>query len=332
MSSVTSRGAPLPCVLVGRRQDAAIIATQRTHAHRGRRGQRPATGPTGRLGAEDRAARGASRGRVSGWHGASAPTAGSRCSGGSSGHRRRGSGGAYRCVRTVQGGTQAGRLRGQHAARRSLLLDQIPTTDRSPSMAASSLTQVRRRSGTSLRTLGLQLDDTYRRNMKRYDELWSFDDEATPAQQATKDYEKLYPVIQHQFEHIGGDKCCNYKDSSDFARELDQMSLADWLDKYVRGGRASKLGQLIENALSEELAADSTALSGLWPAWQLWQEQHPPDTRVRALLPSLRRALSYPRRQRPDSAPFGRKARRRGSDGDGPDRRYQDGMERCGCR
>ena len=39
------------------------------------------------------------------------------------------------------------------------------------------------------------------------------------------------------------------------------------------GGRASKLGQLIENALSEELAADSTAFSGLWPAWQLWKNK-----------------------------------------------------------
>ncbi len=140
----------LLCVLVGR-QDAEIIATQRTDAHRGRRGPRSATGPIGRLGAEDRAARGASRGCVSGWHGTSAPTAGSRCSGGSSGHRRRGSGGAYRCVRTVQGGTQAGRLRGQHAARRSLLTRSNSPTDRSPSMAASSLTAtVTRRSCASL--------------------------------------------------------------------------------------------------------------------------------------------------------------------------------------
>ena len=51
------------------------------------------------------------------------------------------------------------------------------------------------------------------------------------------------------------------------------MSLAVWLDKYVPGGRASKLGQLIENALSEELAADATALSGLWPAWEFWKNK-----------------------------------------------------------
>ena len=169
-------------------------------------------------------------------------------------------------------------------------------------------------------TLGLQTDSTYNdANAKNYDELWSFDGVEYTHEQATTDYAALHPVILRQRELIGDQ--CTYKDSSDFARELDQMSLAVWLDKYVPGGRASKLGQLIENALSEELAADSTALSGLWPAWELLEEQR---TRLRALLPNLRRVLSYPRRQRPDSAPFGRKARRRGSDGDGPGRRYQD--------
>ena len=48
------------------------------------------------------------------------------------------------------------------------------------------------------------------------------------------------------------------------------------------GGRASKLGQLIENALSEEYAANSTPLSGLWPAMQFWPNT---KTRLRSLLP-----------------------------------------------
>ena len=41
------------------------------------------------------------------------------------------------------------------------------------------------------------------------------------------------------------------------------------------GGRHSKLGQLIENALSEEYAADSTLLSGLVPAQQFYVNHIP---------------------------------------------------------
>ena len=121
-------------------------------------------------------------------------------------------------------------------------------------------------------TLGLQTNSTYNdANAKNYDELWSFDGVEYTHEQATTDYAALHPEILRQRELIGDQ--CTYKDSSDFARELDQMSLAVWLDKYVPGGRASKLGQLIENALSEELAANSTAFSGLWPAWEFWKNK-----------------------------------------------------------
>ena len=116
------------------------------------------------------------------------------------------------------------------------------------------------------KALDLQLDDAWPAN---YDELWKFDGEVYTFSQATTDYAKLYPQIQEQFKDIGGTKCC-YKHLTPRARELDQMSLADWVDTYVSGGRGSKLGQLIENALTEECAADSTALSGLVPAQQFW--------------------------------------------------------------
>ena len=123
------------------------------------------------------------------------------------------------------------------------------------------------------RELGLELDDTY--NEHDWDELWRFDKERYTREQATTDYAKLHPVIQYQFERIGGAKCCNYKDPTEFARELDQMRLAEWVELYVSGGRHSKLGQLIENALSEEYSADSTLLSGLVPAQQFYVNQIP---------------------------------------------------------
>ncbi len=81
--------------------------------------------------------------------------------------------------------------------------------------------------------------------------------------QAQKDYAALYPIIQDQAKRIGD---YSYKGSNRFARALDRMSLADWIAAYVPGGRSSRLGQLIENAISEEYAADATILSGLAPA------------------------------------------------------------------
>ena len=117
------------------------------------------------------------------------------------------------------------------------------------------------------RDLHLQLDDTAA-GEKKCPELWSFDGVYTCAQAKT-DYESLYPVIQDQFRSIGGKNCCSYKDPQTdafwHARYLDDMSLADWVHNYVPGGQGSKLGQLIENAMSEECAANTTQVSGLWP-------------------------------------------------------------------
>ena len=114
--------------------------------------------------------------------------------------------------------------------------------------------------------LHLELDDTYNEH-DGWDERWRFGDETYTRAQATTDYAKLHPVIQYQHEQIDRDK--------DFAKDLDQMSLAEWSETYVCGGRASKLGQLIENALTEECAADATELSGLVPAQQFWLNQIP---------------------------------------------------------
>ena len=197
--------------------------------------------------------------------------AGSRCSGGSSGHRRRGSGGAYRCERTVQGGTKPVVYEGSTRLGGRCFSFKFPGQIAEHGGEFIDHTHYAIRGLAS--TLGLHTDCTYNTdaNAKNYDELWSFDGVEYTHEQATTDYATLYPVIKRQCELIGDQ--CTYKDSSDFARELDQMSLADWVDKYVPGGRASKLGQLIENALSEELAADLTAFSGLWPAWQFWKNK-----------------------------------------------------------
>jgi monoamine oxidase len=110
--------------------------------------------------------------------------------------------------------------------------------------------------------LELQLDDLLAAEPKNSTSLYAFGGGYSVAQ-AQKDYAALYPLIQDQAKQIGD---FSYKESNLFARTLDHITLAEWVTRYVPGGRASKLGQLIENAITEEYAADATAVSGLTPA------------------------------------------------------------------
>jgi monoamine oxidase len=111
-------------------------------------------------------------------------------------------------------------------------------------------------------TLNLQLDDVLRHEPRNVASIYSFGDGYSVAQ-AQKDYIAIYPIIQEQAKQIGD---FSYRKSSSIARALDCVSLAEWVAQYVPGGRESKLGQLIEDAITEENAADSTDLSGLTPA------------------------------------------------------------------
>ena len=54
-----------------------------------------------------------------------------------------------------------------------------------------------------------------------------------------------------------------YNLSTERGRELDRMSIADWVGGYVPGGRSSKLGQLLEVAYNIEYGAEPEDQSSL---------------------------------------------------------------------
>jgi monoamine oxidase len=110
--------------------------------------------------------------------------------------------------------------------------------------------------------LELQLDDVLAAEPKNATSLYAFGNGYSLAQ-AQKDYVALYPLIQEQAKRIGD---FSYKQSNFFARALDRMTLGEWVARYVPGGRTGKLGQLIEDAITEEYSAGATELSGLVPA------------------------------------------------------------------
>ena len=54
-----------------------------------------------------------------------------------------------------------------------------------------------------------------------------------------------------------------YNSSTQRGRELDAMSIADWINAYVPGGMASKLGQLLDVAYNIEYGAETSEQSSL---------------------------------------------------------------------
>jgi monoamine oxidase len=54
-----------------------------------------------------------------------------------------------------------------------------------------------------------------------------------------------------------------YWSSTPRGRELDQMSIADWIEAYVPGGLGSRLGQLLDVAYTIEYGAESSVQSSL---------------------------------------------------------------------
>ncbi|MFN8752150.1 MAG: flavin monoamine oxidase family protein, partial [Betaproteobacteria bacterium] len=67
--------------------------------------------------------------------------------------------------------------------------------------------------------------------------------------------------VQRQARALGEDY--GYRGASKAARALDGISVAQWIDRHVPGGRASRLGRALDNAYTEEFAADTTWISAV---------------------------------------------------------------------
>ena len=112
------------------------------------------------------------------------------------------------------------------------------------------------------RTLGLQLDDVLAAQPAGSKALYIFGGRPYSVAEAARDYRAIYATVQDQSNRLG---TVDYRSANAYARALDRLTVADWVARYVPGGRASRLGMLIEDALSEENALDSDQLSAILP-------------------------------------------------------------------
>ena len=109
--------------------------------------------------------------------------------------------------------------------------------------------------------LGLQLDDVLKAQPPGTTELYRFNDQRYTLADATVDFQAVYPVLQRQNTALGD--AINYKQSTAAAQRFDTITIRQWIATYVPGGATSKLGQLLDNAFSEEDAADTDLQSSL---------------------------------------------------------------------
>ncbi|MBX9962145.1 MAG: FAD-dependent oxidoreductase [Burkholderiales bacterium] len=112
-----------------------------------------------------------------------------------------------------------------------------------------------------VRELHLELDDVVEATPVGTDTYTLLDGTRYTVAEATHDYEALFPVVQKQAKALGD--AYGYVGSNRAARSLDAISMAQWIDKYVPGGRTSRFGRLLANAFAEEFAVEVGQLSAI---------------------------------------------------------------------
>jgi monoamine oxidase len=108
--------------------------------------------------------------------------------------------------------------------------------------------------------LGLTLDNVAAAVPAGAQALYMFNGKPYNLKDATRDIQPFYPQLQAQARAIGE---FSYRSSTAAAKHFDAMTISDWVARYIPGGRTGQLGQLIENAFTEEDAADADQQSAL---------------------------------------------------------------------
>ncbi len=109
--------------------------------------------------------------------------------------------------------------------------------------------------------LRLPLDNLVQGEQNGTDPLYYFDGAPYTYAQAAADYNGVYQKVHRDLSDASYPT--TYTSSTERGRQLDNMSIAAWIDESVPGGRASKFGQLLEVAYIIEYGAESSEQSSL---------------------------------------------------------------------
>jgi monoamine oxidase len=109
--------------------------------------------------------------------------------------------------------------------------------------------------------LGLNLDNLLAAEVNGTEPFYYFDDQPYSFAQATDDLKTIWQQIHKDVSAASYPTLFNL--STERGRELDQMSILDWIQAFVPGGIGSKLGQLLDVAYNIEYGAESSVQSSL---------------------------------------------------------------------
>jgi monoamine oxidase len=109
--------------------------------------------------------------------------------------------------------------------------------------------------------LGLKLDDLIQAEENGTEMIADFDGDPYTFAAMTDDLKTIWQQLHK--DTSAASYPTTYKISTPRGRELDQMSIVDWINAYVPGGLSSKLGQLLDVAYNIEYGAESDVQSSL---------------------------------------------------------------------
>ena len=109
--------------------------------------------------------------------------------------------------------------------------------------------------------LGLDLDNLVQGEAAGTELLGHFDGRPYSVAAMTADLKTIWQQLHK--DTLAASYPTTYLSSTDRGRQLDQLSIAQWIDLYVPGGRTSQLGQMLDVAYNIEYGAETTAQSSL---------------------------------------------------------------------
>jgi monoamine oxidase len=109
--------------------------------------------------------------------------------------------------------------------------------------------------------LGLKLDNLLQGELNGTEPTYYFDGKPYPHAQAIDDLKAIWQKLHSDLSAASYPTLYNL--STERGRQLDRMSIIDWIEESVPGGMASPLGQLLDVAYTIEYGADSDVQSSL---------------------------------------------------------------------
>ena len=109
--------------------------------------------------------------------------------------------------------------------------------------------------------LGLTLDNLLSAEVNGTDPFYYFDGRPYSYAEATDDLKRIWQQLHKDVSAASYPTLYNL--STQRGRELDAMSIADWIRAYVPGGLKSRLGQLLDVAYNIEYGAETSVQSSL---------------------------------------------------------------------